>query len=198
MKKHLSFLPNTSPARKPLFSLPVALFCSILLVSCGGGATGNDGTAEFRSPKGDIIAIRTIQNGDTSWAFNNALGEPLVPGTDSLWVNTDTVNGQPTDVLFHQKGRQTLLSFWDNMEKKSEGELVDGLRHGHWTGFERNTGRKQSETDYTLGIENGSYIVYNYNGTPRIVGQYSNGKETGEWSFYDQDGNLSGTKKYDN
>jgi antitoxin component YwqK of YwqJK toxin-antitoxin module len=78
----------------------------------------------------------------------------------------------------------------------AEGDLVDGLRHGRWTGYERNTGRKQSETDYSLGLENGSYTVYNYNGTPRIVGQYVDGKETGEWSFYDQDGNLAGTKQY--
>ena len=186
MKKHLSL------------SLPLSfLLLALLFASCGGNsATSNDGTVEFRSPKGDIVAIRTIRDGDTSWAINNALGEPLVPGTDSLWVIANTTTGQPKEVLFHHKGTQTYISFWDNMERMTEGDLVDGLRHGHWTGYERNTGRKQSETDYSLGVENGSYTVYNYNGTPRITGHYSNGNPSGEWIFYDQDGNPAGNKQY--
>lgn len=179
-----------------IFALPLVL---LLFVACSGsGNTANDGTVEFRSPKGDIVAIRTILKGDTTWTFNNALGEPLVPGCDSLWVTIDTTSGQPKEVLFHCKNRIILLSFWDNMERMAEGDLVDGLRNGHWTGYERNTGKKQSETDYLAGVENGSYTVYNYNGTPRIVGQYNNGQPIGEWTFYDQDGNLAGTKNYDN
>lgn len=176
----------------------LAVTSLLFLTACAnqGQNTSNDGTVEFRSPKGDIVAIRTIKGSDTTWAFNNALGESLIPGTDSLWVIADTTNGQPKEVIFFHKGQQTMLSFWDNMERMAEGDLVDGLRHGRWTGYERNTGRKQSETDYSLGLENGSYTVYNYNGTPRIVGQYVDGKETGEWSFYDQDGNLAGTKQY--
>jgi hypothetical protein len=183
---------------KKQLSFHSLLLTSLLLISCGGNAANNDSTVEFRSPKGDIVAIRTIQGNDTTWTFNNALGEALVPGTDSLWVVADTANGQPKEVIFFHKGQQTMLTFWDNMERMTEGDLVDGLRHGRWTGYERNTGRKQSETNYSIGVENGSYIVYNYNGTPRIEGQYTDGKPTGEWTFYDQDGNLAGTKKYDN
>ena len=172
----------------------------LLLASCGSNASqgSSENSTEFRSPKGDIVAIRTINENDTAWLINNALGEPLIPGCDSLQVFTNNTTGQPTEVLFHHKGLVTMLSFWDNMEKQAEGDLVNGLRHGLWTGYERNTGKKQSEADYTNGVENGSYAVYNYNGTPRIIGQYSNGQPTGEWSFYDQDGNLAGTKNYDN
>ena len=93
----------------------------ILLAACGNSSpSSNDGTVEFRSPKSDIVAIRTIQDGDTSWVFNNAIGEPLVPGTDSLWVIADSISGQPLEVIFHHKGKQTLISFWDNMECMAE------------------------------------------------------------------------------
>ncbi len=194
MKKHLSSHSLSLPLT-PFHSLFLAI---LLFTACGGNAADNDSTTEFRSPKGDIVATRTIKGTDTTWAINNALGEPLVLGTDSLWVNTDTTNGQPKEVFFFHHDRITLFSFWDNMERMAEGDLVDGLRNGQWIGYERNTGKKQSEVNYLLGLEDGPYTVYNYNGTPRITGQYNNGKPIGEWSFYDEDGTLAGTKNYDN
>lgn len=153
-------------------------------------------TVEFRSPNGDIVAIRNIKGPDTSWTFNNALGEPLLP-YDSLWVGTDTT-GQPRDVIFFIKGHQTLISFYPNMQKMAEGELKNQQREGSWTAYDMETGKKQSETDFVNGLEHGSYTVYNFNGTPRIIGQYNNGNPIGEWSFYDDQGNLAGTKKYGN
>lgn len=171
----------------------------LLLASCsnqGQDNKSNDGTVEFRSPKGDIVVLRTIKGSDTSWVFNNALGEPLIPGCDSVQVIANATSGQPEEALFHRNGAQTLMAFWENMEKKFEGNLKDGLKEGHWTAYDMNTGKKQSETDFANGLEHGSYTVYNYNGTPRVIGQYNNGTPTGEWSFYDQDGNFAGTKKY--
>lgn len=169
----------------------------LILAACDNqGTDSNDGTVEFRSPKGDIIVSRTIQGTDTSWAINNALGEPLVQGCDSLQVLADTVKGQPKEVIFHHKGQQSMLTFWDNMEKLAEGDLKNGQRNGLWTAYDMNTGKKQSETNFVDGIEHGAYTVYNENGTPSITGQYNLGLRTGEWSFYDKEGNLLGTKQY--
>lgn len=156
----------------------------------------NNGTTAFRSPQGDIVAIRTIKGADTTWAVNNAIGDPLIPGTDSLWVNTDSASGQPTEVLFFHKGAQTVILFWQNMERKAQGDLLNGLRNGRWTGYDYSTGKKMSETDYVDGIEHGTYTVFNENGTPSISGQNENGKRTGKWSFYDKEGKLIDTKTF--
>ena len=193
MKKHLS----SHSLSLPLIPFHSLLLASLFFTACGGNGTqNNDGTVEFRSPKGDIIVSRTIQGSDTSWTLNNALGEPLVPACDSLQVFADTANGQPKEVIFHRKGQQSVLTFWDNMEKLAEGELKNGQRNGLWIAYDMNTGRKQSETYFSDGIEHGSYTVYNYNGTPSITGQYTLGQRTGEWSFYDKEGNLLGTQQY--
>ncbi len=197
MKKHLSlsFLLH-SPFTPLTLPLPFLLLV-LLLAACGSNSTdSNDGTVEFRSPKGDIIVSRTIQGTDTTWEFNNALGEALVPGCDSLSVFTDTANGQPKEVIFHHKGQQSMLTFWSNMEKLAEGDLKNGQRNGLWTAYDMNTGKIQSETHFTDGIENGPYTVYNENGTPSITGQYTLGQRTGEWSFFDKEGNLLGTNQY--
>ena len=194
MKKHFSLITHHSSPITPFHSLLLAF---LFFAACSGGNdTSNDGTVEFRSPKGDIVAVRTIQGSDTSWNINNALGEPLIPGTDSLWVIPDTTNGQPKEVLFYHQGNQTFLSFWDNMERMSEGDLKNGRREGCWTGYERNTGKKQSETYFSDGLEHGSYTVYNENGSPSITGQYILGQRSGEWSFFDKEGILLGTKQY--
>ena len=172
----------------------------LLLTACGNSGQSADdskqGTKEFRSPKGDIIAVRTLKGADTSWTFYNALGEALVPGCESVEVVSTYPSEQPKEVLFNVKGQQTMILFYDNMEKWCEGRIKNGLRDGHWTGYDQSTGQKQSETDYVEGLEHGSYTVYNYNGTPRIIGQNNNGKPTGEWTIYDQDGNFVGTKQY--
>lgn len=155
----------------------------------------SDNEKVFRSPNGDMVVVRTIKGSDTIWAFNNALGEPLMPNCDSLQVST-TPDGQPSAVIFCHEGKQSFLSFWGNMEKYAEGELKNGKSDGLWIAYDMNTGKKQSETYFTDGIENGSYVVYNENGTPSIVGQNENGKRTGKWSFYDKEGKLIDTKTF--
>jgi antitoxin component YwqK of YwqJK toxin-antitoxin module len=43
---------------------------------------------------------------------------------------------------------------------------------------------------------NGDYRVWHENGELQIEGQYENNKEVGEWVFYDKDGNVKKTQKF--
>lgn len=187
---------------KKIITLAIVSF--LMLSACSQKSQSSDNennknnannTVEFRSPKGDIIAVCTVNGTDTTWVINNALGEPLMPDCEHIEVATND-NGQPKEAYFHHKGIITVITFWENMEKMAEGDLKDGLRNGLWTGYDMNTGKKMSETDFTAGVENGSYVVYNENGTPSIVGQYKDGEKTGTWTFYDKDGNRVGTQKF--
>ena len=173
----------------------------LLFASCSDNKQASNGSSsaptstEFRSQTGDIVATRTINGTDTTWTFTNSFGEALIPGTDSLQVLSSYQEGQPKEVIFHHKGQSTMIVFYKNMNKQVEGDLKNGLYNGHVTGYDEGTGRKLSESDYIEGIQHGSFISYNANGTPSIIGHYDNGNPVGEWTFYDKEGIIIETQK---
>ena len=175
-----------------IFNFQLSTFLVLLLASCSDEVQ----TDKFSSQNGDIVATRTIKGSDTTWTFNDANGEALIPDCDSIKVTAVYPSSQPMEVVFHHKGQQTMIKFYDELEKFSEGDIKNGKPDGLWTAYDKSTGKKQSETYFTNGVENGPYKVYNENGTPLVVGQYLNGKKIGEWSFYDDYGVLEGTSKY--
>ena len=174
------------------FTFHLSLFTFLLFASCSDEVQ----TDKFSSQNGDIVATRTVKGSDTTWTFNDASGAPLIPDCDSIKVTASYPSSQPMEAVFHHKGQQTMIKFYDEMEKFSEGDIKNGKPDGLWIAYDKNTGKKQSETYFTDGVENGTYKVYNENGTPRVVGQYLNGKKTGEWTFYDIHGVLEGTSTY--
>ncbi|MCU0319622.1 MAG: hypothetical protein MUE88_06040 [Flavobacteriales bacterium] len=67
------------------------------------------------------------------------------------------------------------------------GELRAGQRVGTWSSYFPDS-TLRSRITYIEGSENGPTVVNHPNGMPYYVGTYTNGKSTGEWVFYDEQG----------
>ena len=67
------------------------------------------------------------------------------------------------------------------------GELQNGQRVGTWSSYFPDS-TLRSRVTYSGGKENGATLVNHPNGMPLYVGAYSDGRNTGEWVFYDEQG----------
>lgn len=108
-------------------------------------------------------------------------------------------NGNPKVVkYYHKKGNSLMLEreivYYEDKQKKIEGEYKDELRTGLWKAWYEN-GTIWSEGDYKDGKRNGTGIFYYENGKKHIEGAYRNDIRVGTWHFYDTTGAL--TKEVD-
>lgn len=71
----------------------------------------------------------------------------------------------------------------------------NGLRHGVWSAFYPD-GTKWSESHYINGAKEGHSVTFYPNGNIRYIGEYKNDKQTGEWSFYNEEGKQTDQKKF--
>jgi antitoxin component YwqK of YwqJK toxin-antitoxin module len=94
---------------------------------------------------------------------------------------------------FHKKGGDLLLDrevvYYENKQKKMEGEYKDELRTGLWKAWYEN-GILWSEGEYKDGKRNGIGISYHKNGKKYIEGVYRDDFRVGAWHFYDSTGVL--------
>ena len=79
---------------------------------------------------------------------------------------------------------------------KMEGDMRNGKRHGLWTSYHPG-GAVQSRTDYVDGVQEGASVVFHPNGQTYYTGDYHHGHEVGEWRFFDEQGALVRTVRYD-
>ncbi len=111
-----------------------------------------------------------------------------------------TINGYKIVGYYEVDGTDSVKvgerTFYPNSEKVYlEFRIKDGKRHGECMSFFQN-GSRQSLNTYKDGMLNGDYRVWHENGELQIEGQYENNKEVGEWVFYDKDGNVKKTQKF--
>ena len=86
---------------------------------------------------------------------------------------------------YHESGGIKIKGFYnDNL-----------LREGLWVSYYEN-GTKWSEAYYVDGKRDGHNLTFYPNGKVRYIGEYKNDLKFGEWSFYDENGNLTKTEKY--
>jgi antitoxin component YwqK of YwqJK toxin-antitoxin module len=109
-------------------------------------------------------------------------------------VESTYENGNPKIVkYYHKKGVNLLLDrevvFYENKQKKIEGEYKDELRTGQWKAWYEN-GTIWSEGDYKDGKRNGNGTFYHENGKKYIEGLYRDDIRVGAWRFYDTTGVL--------
>ena len=103
-------------------------------------------------------------------------------------------NGNPKVVkYYHKKGNDLLLErevvYYDNKQKKIEGEYKDQQRTGPWKAWYKN-GTIWSEGEYKEGKRSGKGIYYHENGKKYIEGLYRDDLRVGDWRFYDTTGAL--------
>lgn len=108
-------------------------------------------------------------------------------------------NGNPKIVKFyHNKGGKLILDrevlYYENKQKKIEGEYHDQQRDGLWKAWYEN-GTLWSEAEYKNGKRNGPGSSYHKNGKKYIESMYRDDLRVGAWHFYDTTGVL--TKQVD-
>jgi antitoxin component YwqK of YwqJK toxin-antitoxin module len=116
-------------------------------------------------------------------------------------VESTYENGNPRDVkYYHKKGGDLILDrevvYYENKQKKMEGEYKDQLRNGAWKAWYEN-GTIWSEGEYKDGKRNGIGIAYHENGKKYIEGMYRDDMRTGMWRFYDTTGVLTKEVNFD-
>lgn len=83
-----------------------------------------------------------------------------------------------------------------NGQIKIEGQYdMNKQRTGLWISYYDN-GIKWSESFYVDGKKEGHSITFFPNGSPRYVGEYKDDKQTGLWTFYDEEGNVIKEEEY--
>jgi antitoxin component YwqK of YwqJK toxin-antitoxin module len=110
-------------------------------------------------------------------------------------------NGNPRIVkYYHKKGGELILDrevvFYENKQKKMEGEYKDLERNGQWKAWYEN-GTIWSEGEYKEGKRNGIGIAYHENGKKYIEGMYRDDTRVGPWRFYDTTGVLVNEVNFD-
>ena len=75
------------------------------------------------------------------------------------------------------------------IDKKSEGYIKDGKRHGLFRFYHKN-GQLEGEVTFKYGKKNGVSKYYDENGQLRAEQPWKDGKEDGLWKDYDENGQL--------
>lgn len=86
---------------------------------------------------------------------------------------------------YHPSGGIKIRGFYNNNLK----------REGLWISYYEN-GTKWSEAYYLNGLRDGHSLTFYPNGKVRYIGEYKADQKIGEWTFYDEAGNISKTEKY--
>ena len=76
-----------------------------------------------------------------------------------------------------------------------QGQMKDGKREGVWKSFYQN-GAPWSETTFSAGMREGATSSFYENGKKRYAGFFKNDRESGKWSFWDEQGNLARKMDY--
>jgi antitoxin component YwqK of YwqJK toxin-antitoxin module len=88
------------------------------------------------------------------------------------------------------------IAYYENNQKRLEGEFKDGKRDGYWQYWYEN-GHKWSEGYFKEGRRNGMGKTYHDNGQIYVDGTYQDDIRVGAWRFYDRNGVLLKEIDYD-
>jgi antitoxin component YwqK of YwqJK toxin-antitoxin module len=88
------------------------------------------------------------------------------------------------------------FEYHPNGEIKITGFHNNNLnREGLWISYYEN-GIKWSEAYYADGKRDGHSLTFYPNGKIRYIGEYKADTKTGEWTFYDEEGNVTKVENY--
>ena len=70
---------------------------------------------------------------------------------------------------------------------KMKGNVFGGKREGQWFSFYPD-GTPWSQSVYIKGMLNGPTVTFHENGKRNYLGEYTDGKRSGKWTFWDTSG----------
>ncbi len=86
--------------------------------------------------------------------------------------------------------------FYPSGALKIEGDFDEKKqRNGLWVSYYEN-GIKWSESFYVHGLKEGHSVTFHPNGKVRYIGEYKDDKQTGNWRFFDESGELVREENY--
>jgi len=124
----------------------------------------------------------------------------LSVGVSQQIIHTNTYdNGNISSISYHNKTSNGIEkiryeAYYENGQKKQEGDYKDGKGYGLWTSWYEN-GQKY-ERNLNDGKRDGLTTEWYSNGTKKYEGKYKDGKEVGKWTYYYGDGTIKEVKEY--
>ena len=113
--------------------------------------------------------------------------------TDKI-VATEEKDNFQSEVTIEPGGKH--LEHYGDGKLKIEGQYdMEGKRTGLWISWYE-TGLKWSESYYIKGKRNGHSLTFYPNGKIRYIGEYKDDVQTGRWTFYDDEGNVTKEENY--
>jgi antitoxin component YwqK of YwqJK toxin-antitoxin module len=104
------------------------------------------------------------------------------------------IKDQSTEKNYNGNGLQE--QYYPNGQLKMSGKINNsGQKEGIWTSYFEN-GKKNSESNFKNGLNDGYSMVWYPNGNVRYFGDYANGKKVGEWTFYNEKGEFVKTESF--
>lgn len=126
--------------------------------------------------------------------------EAVIPFTDgkihgirrTYWENGN-LKEELTFVYGTMEG--TVKTYYQNGNMKFKGQNKNDYPHGNWIAFYE-TSEKKIEYSFINGVEQDSIINYYKDGTIKSKGYFVDGLKEGEWLYYDEEGNLVGSRTF--
>jgi len=95
------------------------------------------------------------------------------------------------------KETTTQTEYYENGQKRKEGEHRDGKLHGKWT-YWYESGRKEMEVEFQNGKKNGKQTQWYEDANKEIEGEFRDGKPHGLSTRWNRCGKLSDERLFDN
>jgi antitoxin component YwqK of YwqJK toxin-antitoxin module len=100
-------------------------------------------------------------------------------------------------VLMSQSKKSMDRTYFDSGQIKTEGNLVEGKKHGEWVHYFE-SGQIKTINNFQNGIQEGKSFWYHPNGSIGWEENYVNGIAHGKFLYYDESGRLRIEKIYEN
>ena len=111
-------------------------------------------------------------------------------------TSEETIENQVQNVIEIVPGGEH-MEYHENGQLKIEGQYDDNSqRTGLWISYYED-GTKWSESYYVNGVQDGHSLTFFPNGQVRFVGEYKQGEKIGEWTFYDESGEVTNTEVFE-
>jgi antitoxin component YwqK of YwqJK toxin-antitoxin module len=150
---------------------------------------------EYRDGEMNGSYTRWHDNGqkETAGAYKNGQRQ-------GLWTEWYR-NGHKSREVEYRDGKEngTWVQWHDNGNKELETTFRDGVADGPYTRWYA-SGQKQAQGEYccpathprgdVLPRERGRHIEWYENGRKKLEGEFREGEKEGDWSFWDEAGNL--------
>jgi len=102
-----------------------------------------------------------------------------------------------SDALTKKDGK--CAEWWDNGNKKLEGQFEMGEQAGEWNYYDAATGVKNATGFYRKNVKEGAWKYFNpTSGNIMMQNNYTNDDKNGPFMVFDEDGNIVGKGRYFN